>query len=98
LIAAAAAPSDIMAEEKKLLESRRAVRLEEVKPSIPARKTAGATPNEHATRRMKASENVNVILSLVNFKPSGNRKCCTNLPSDISAGTSARNVSCSRHP
>jgi len=87
-----------MAEEKKLLESRRAVRRDELKPSMPARKTAGASPNEHATRRMKASENVKVILSLVNFKPSGNRKCCMNLPSDITAGTSARNINWSRHP
>ena len=89
---------DIMPDEKRLLERRRTVRREEVNPSIPARQIAGAGPNQQATTRTNASVRVNVILSCVKLRPTGNRKCCTNIPAVIISGTSERIVSCSCHP
>src|SRR5688572_32890952 len=72
IAAAAAAPRDMIAEEKRLLERRRVVRLDEVKPSTPAKNMAGNRPNQKAIRSTMESARVKVILSLVNFNPNGN--------------------------
>src|ERR1051326_1712333 len=61
--AAAAAASEIIPAEKRLLERRLTVRRDETKASAPATNTAGSVPYQQAIRKTKASERVKVILS-----------------------------------
>ena len=85
-----------MPAEKRLLESRRTVRSDEIKASNPAITTAGKTPYEHATIRMNASEAVNVIVSFVNLRPNGGVNEVGNIPTTTTSGSTASVINCSR--
>lgn len=91
--APAAALSDMMLDEKRLLGSLRTVRREEVKPSIPATNTAAASPYQLATRRTTASASVKVSRSRVSFDPTGIRRCCGNRPTSTTSGMNAKSPS-----
>src|SRR5262245_46929304 len=83
----------MMLDEKRLLESRRTVRRDEVKPSIPAANTAAAIPYQMAIRRTTASASVKVSRSRVSFDPTGILRCCGKRPTRTTRGTNARSVS-----
>ena len=91
---AAAAASEIIPAEKRLVDKRRRVRRDETKPSAPATKTAGSVPYEQAMRKTKASERVKVILS--RLRPEGRVKVFGNRPMKIISGTKPIRTSCSR--